>query len=55
MKTADLIAQLNADLKKRDPFELMKKQIRERTVVEMENEGVVTWADDNHRQRFLED
>jgi len=29
------------------------KEMRERIVVEMENEGVVTWGDEGHRARFL--
>lgn len=32
--TAEFIAQLNADLKRRDPFEVMKRQIRDRTIDE---------------------
>jgi len=27
--------------------------VRVRTVIDMENEGVVTWGDDRHRERFL--
>jgi len=29
--------------------------VRVRTVIDMENEGVVTWGDDRHRERFLAD
>lgn len=31
----------------------IESEARERCVVEMENEGVVTWGDPRHRDRFL--